>query len=194
GWLLLSVISALAVNGLRAATLAKSIGGLMLVVVVTITIGPVLVRTALQLVTRATRTGDHGPAAAAIVVLVTASAAATQALGYEPVLGAFACGILIGRCGDSLRPALDGLRTVVVGVLAPVFFAPAGLRVNLAMLARPAVLLAGLAVLTVAVVGKLAGAYLGARASQMNRWESLGVGAGLNARGVIEIIIATIGI
>ena len=48
--------------------------------------------------------------------------------------------------------------------------------------------------LAVAVAGKLAGAYLGARASRMNRWESLGVGAGLNARGVIEIIIATVGV
>jgi len=194
GWLLLSVISALAVSSLHAVTLARSILGLVLVVVVAATIGRVLVRTDLPRLTRATRAGDSGPAAAVLVVLVIASAAGTQALGYEPVLGAFACGIVIGRCGDSVRPAVDGLRPVVTGVLAPVFFALAGLQVNLGILVHPAALLAGLAVLAVAVTGKLAGAYLGAKASRMNRWESLGVGAALNARGIVEIIIATVGL
>lgn len=194
GWLLLSVISALAVSGPRAGPLARSLLGLALVVVVAATIGRVLIRTALRLVARASRPGDPGPPTAAIVVLVIAAAAGTQALGYEPVLGAFACGIVIGRCGDSVRPAIDRLRPVVASVLSPVFFALAGLQVNLALLARPAALLAGAAVLAVAVAGKLAGTYVGARASRMSRWESLGVGAALNARGIVEIIIATVGL
>jgi Kef-type K+ transport system membrane component KefB len=194
GWLLLSVISALAVSGLRAGPLARSLLGLVLVAVVAATIGPVLVRTALRLVARASRLGDPGPTAAAVVVLVTGAAAGTQALGYEPVLGAFAAGIVIGRCGDVARPALDRLRPVVASVLSPVFFALAGLQVNLELLAHQAALLAGATVLAVAVTSKLAGTYLGARASRMNRWESLGVGAALNARGMVEIIIATVGL
>jgi Kef-type K+ transport system membrane component KefB len=152
------------------------------------------VRAALRLVARASRPGDPGPTAAAVVVLVIGAAAGTQALGYEPVLGAFAGGIVIGRCGASVRPALDRLRPMVANVLAPVFFALAGLQVNLGLLAHPAALLAGAAVLAVAVASKLAGSYLGARASRMNRWESLGVGAALNARGIVEIIIATVGL
>lgn len=206
GWLLLSVISALAVSGPRAGPLARSLLGLVLVVVVAATIGRVLVRAVLRLVARASRPDDPGPTAAAVVVLVLAAAAGTQALGYEPVLGAFACGIVIGRCGDQappvlggqpvigVRPATDRLRSVVASVLSPVFFALAGLQVNLGLLARPAALLAGAAVLAVAVTAKLAGTYVGARASRMNRWESLGVGAALNARGIVEIIIATVGL
>jgi K+:H+ antiporter len=194
GWLLLSVISALAVSGLRAATLARSFLGLVFVVVAAATIGRVLVRAALRLAARASRPGDPGPTAAAVVVLVIAAAAGTQALGYEPVLGAFAGGIVIGRCGDSVRPAIDRLRPVVASVLSPVFFALAGLQVNLGLLAHPAAVAAGAAVLAVAVTAKLAGTYLGARASRMSRWESLGLGAALNARGIVEIIIATAGL
>jgi Kef-type K+ transport system membrane component KefB len=79
-------------------------------------------------------------------------------------------------------------------VLAPIYFAQAGLRMDLRLLADADVALAGLTVLVVAIVGKFAGAYIGARLSKLSRWEALAIGAGLNARGVIEVIIATIGV
>lgn len=86
------------------------------------------------------------------------------------------------------------LRTLVISVLAPIFFATAGLRMDLTALARPAVLISAVAVLAVAVVGKFVGAYLGARASRLSHWEGLALGAGLNARGVIEVIVAMVGL
>jgi Kef-type K+ transport system membrane component KefB len=55
-------------------------------------------------------------------------------------------------------------------------------------------LLAGLAVLAVAILGKVGGAYVGARLSRLGHWEALAIGVGLNARGVIEVIVATIGV
>jgi Kef-type K+ transport system membrane component KefB len=86
------------------------------------------------------------------------------------------------------------LHTTVLSVLAPLFFATVGLRMDLTALANPGLLLAALAVVSVAVVGKFLGAFLGAVTSQMNRWEALALGAGMNARGMIEIIIAMIGV
>jgi len=49
-------------------------------------------------------------------------------------------------------------------------------------------------VLLVAVLGKFAGVYLGARASRLGHWEALALGAGMNARGVIEVIVAMVGL
>ncbi|WP_231515718.1 cation:proton antiporter [Herbidospora cretacea] len=46
----------------------------------------------------------------------------------------------------------------------------------------------------VAVVGKFAGAYLGARTSRLSSWEGVALGACLNARGVIEVVIAMVGL
>jgi Kef-type K+ transport system membrane component KefB len=83
---------------------------------------------------------------------------------------------------------------LVVVVLAPIFFVTAGLKVDLTALARPDVALAAVAVLGVAVAGKFAGAYLGARLSHLDRGEAVSLGAGLNARGVIEVVIATAGL
>jgi Kef-type K+ transport system membrane component KefB len=79
-------------------------------------------------------------------------------------------------------------------VLAPLFFATAGLRMDLTTLARPVVLISAILVLLVAVSGKFAGVYAGARASRLGNWDALALGAGLNSRGVIQLIIAMVGL
>ncbi len=48
--------------------------------------------------------------------------------------------------------------------------------------------------LAVAVLGKFAGAFLGARFSRLNRWEALALGAGMNCRGVVEVVVAMTGL
>ena len=45
-----------------------------------------------------------------------------------------------------------------------------------------------------AIVGKFAGAYLGARLSRCDRWTGIALGAGLNARGVVEVVVAMVGL
>ena len=179
GWVLLSVVSGLAASGLRAASLgllALKLAGALLV---TVLAGRRTVRLVLGV------SGDAGA-----IVLVLAGAAATNSLGLEPILGAFVVGALIG----AERPEAVGALQPVVAVLAPVFFVLAGLRVDLGQLARPAVLLAGLGVLALAITGKFAGAYIGARMSRLTRWEAVALGAGLNARGAVEIVVATTGV
>lgn len=70
----------------------------------------------------------------------------------------------------------------MLAVLAPLFLATAGQRMDLTVLAKPSVALAAGAVLLVVIFGKFAGAYLGARLSKLNRWEGIALGAGTNAR------------
>jgi Kef-type K+ transport system membrane component KefB len=66
-------------------------------------------------------------------------------------------------------------------VLAPLFFAVAGLRVELGALA-------------VAIAGEFAGAAGGALLAGLPTRGALGVGAVLNARGAMEAIVATVGL
>jgi nucleotide-binding universal stress UspA family protein len=80
-------------------------------------------------------------------------------------------------------------------VFAPIFFAVAGLKVNVVSILHPDLLLITLLVIVVATFGKVAGAYAGARLlSNQDHWSALAYGSGLNARGAVEIIIATIGL
>jgi Kef-type K+ transport system membrane component KefB len=191
GWLLLSVVSGMAVHGVRGDRVALSVAALVAVVGFAVLAGRPACRAVLSL---AGRSGEPGVSLATVVVLVLLSAAGTHALGLEPILGAFLAGILVGASGRLDPDWATPLRTFVMAVLAPVFFATAGLRMDLTALARPVVLLTAVAVLAVAVASKFAGAYLGARAGRLSHWEGLALGAGLNARGVIQVVVATVGL
>lgn len=190
GWVLLSVVSAMATTGVRGSDIGLSLAYLALTVVVAVLARPV-VRTCLQ---AAVRSRDRGAAIGLVVTLVLLSAAGTQAMELEAVFGAFVCGLMINSCGVLDATRLAPLRTVVMSVLAPLFFATAGLRMDLTSLGDATVALTGLVVLAVAIAGKFAGAYCGARVSRIGHWESLAIGAGMNARGVIEVIVAMVGL
>ncbi|MEU0483254.1 cation:proton antiporter [Streptosporangium sp. NPDC006013] len=191
GWLLLSVVSALATAGARTGQAAlTAIALLAALVLVAVLLGR-------RVVARVLRAADRGGSAttiAAVVIMILLSAAATQAMGFEAILGAFICGALVGSSPDLKVARLAPLQTLVAAVLAPIFFATAGLRMDLTELAKPPVLVAGIVVLVAAIAAKFAGAYLGARIAKRTKWEALALGAGLNSRGVIEVIIAMVGL
>lgn len=188
GWLLLSLVAAMATTGSALERVGVSVLTLLAVIGAAATVGRWTVPPLLR---RAAAT--EGALPPTIVILVLLSAAVTHALHLEAVLGAFLCGLLISSAGLP-HARLAALRTFVIGVLAPVFFAMAGLRMDLTLLARPPVLVAGLAMLVIAVVGKVLGAYVGGLLARLPYWEALSLGFGLNARGVIEVIVATVGV
>ncbi|MFG1884648.1 cation:proton antiporter [Micromonospora sp. NPDC049102] len=191
GWFLLSVVSAMATVGVRANQVALSLLLLVAFVVAAIVVGRPLVRGALRLAGRSTETG---PTIVTAVIIVLAGAAITQSLHMEAVFGAFVAGILVGHAVRERRAVLAPLRTIVLTVLAPIFLASAGLRMDLGVLLDRDVAIAAIVVLAAAILGKFTGAYLGARSSRLGHWESLAVGAGMNARGVVEIVVAMVGL
>lgn len=190
GWFLLSLVSALATFGVTAGQVSLSV-----LYLVGFLAFAVAVRPAVRRILRWADGSDQpGTTAAVTVIIVLLGAAITQALGMEAVFGAFVAGIVVGAPGAANQRKLAPLRTVVLSVLAPLFLATAGLRMDLTVLADVDTALAAAAVLAVAVAGKLAGAYAGARLSRLSHWESLAIGAGMNARGVVEIVIASVGL
>ncbi|GLY15091.1 cation:proton antiporter [Kineosporia rhizophila] len=201
GWFLLSVVSAAATTGVRLGTVTWSVVYLLGFLFVALLLGRPLVAWALRL---AGRSQDAGPRITVSVVVILIGATATQSMGMEAMFGAFVAGILISlarnnepedeRPGRSLWRDLTPLRTVTLSVLAPIFLATAGLRVDLTALTDPAVALTAVLLLGLAIIGKFAGAYLGARSSRMSHWEGIALGAGMNSRGVVEVVIATTGL
>jgi Kef-type K+ transport system membrane component KefB len=191
GWLLLSVVAAMAVTGVRTHQVLVSVAWLIALIVICLTVARPVVGLTARL---AARSKDPGPTIAVVVLVVLGFAAASQAMGMEAIVGALFGGMVLAS-SKWIDPArLAPLRTVVVAVLAPIFFATAGLRMNLSLLGRPAVLGAALLVLAVAMASKFAGAYISARSVRVDHWTSVAVGAGLNARGVMEVILATVGL
>jgi Kef-type K+ transport system membrane component KefB len=191
GWLLLSIVSAMATVGVRATSVLLPVLYLVGTFVACLTIARFVV---CRVVRMAGRHRDRSVLVAAVVLLLSLFAVGTQALGLEAVLGAMLGGVVIGSVRGLDRDALKPLRSFVMAVLAPLFFATAGLRMDLTVLVRPEILFATALALLVAITTKFAGAYFGARTARLSRWEAMALGAGLNARGAIEVIIAMVGL
>lgn len=190
GWLLLSVVSAMATVGVRTGGVLLSVGLLLALLVCCFVARPAVG----VLLRRSARSTEPGVTIAVTVLLILGFAGLTQAMSLEAVLGALLGGMVIGSSKWLKRERLAPLHGLVMSVLAPLFFASAGLRMDLTALADPVVLVAGLVILAIAVLGKFAGAYAGARGARLDHWTAVALGAGLNARGVIEVIIAIVGL
>lgn len=193
GWIMLSALTPFAARRgtQQAAHVTLTLTYLAAIIIGALLLGRPAAKLGLKFLNRST-----GPAtySATIVILILLAAAGADSLGFEPVFGAFICGVLLGSAGGLDRSKLVPLRAVVTGILAPVFFATAGLRVNIDVLRSPTLLGVTVFVLIIAVIGKFTGAFLGASLSHLDRWEAIALGAGLNARGVIQIVIATVGL
>ena len=127
------------------------------------------------------------------VIGVLGCAAATARVGLHPVFGAFAFGVVVPR--ERVEQVVPGFGATVEQlstVLLPVFFVVTGLTVDLWRLGSAGVL-ALLLVLPVAVAGKLFGAAGAARLAGLDRRQSWTVGLLMNARGLTELIILSIG-
>ncbi len=116
-------------------------------------------------------------------------AAFTEYLGIHAVFGAFIVGIAMGDTSNLTEKAKEIIHQFVNNFFAPLFFASVGLKVN--FIANFDLTLT-LVIIALAFVGKLLGCVTGARISKFSLNDSLIIGFGMNARGAMEIILATL--
>lgn len=193
GWLLLAVFAGLATSGtLSISSIALTLGGLGAFVAVAFTLG----QRGIDLLLRRSRLSSDpaGQALTVTILVVLVFAVCTQWLGVEAVLGAFVAGVLLHRSRFSDDRVVEQIEPVTVRFFAPVFFATAGLRIDLSLLGEAEELVWIGVILAVALVLKFVGAYVGARGAGLSKREGIALGAGLNARGTLEIVIATVGL
>jgi Kef-type K+ transport system membrane component KefB len=130
---------------------------------------------------------------AVMVAFAFASAGVTDSLGLHPLFGAFLAGICFPRL-DSLRGEIRGRLEMLVSVLLlPLFFALTGMRTRLELLNKPAMWFWAAVVLFAATLGKIGGATVTARFTGQPWRDSLALGALLNTRGLVELIVLNIG-
>ena len=192
-WILLSIVLGLAAGPEASGwDLAFSAGRILLFLALAATVGRWLVDRMLASVQ------DRGRSTDRVLTLVVAVAlgfgAISHALGIEAILGAFVAGVIFGQNPRLSPDVVRRLHSMTLAVFSPIFFAIAGLKVDLRLLAEPDLIALGGLILLVAIVGKVGGAYGGARLVGADHWSAVGYGAALNARGAVGIIIASIGL
>lgn len=191
GWILLgTLVGIVSSGGLAIGQSVTTVVAIAAFFAFAFTIGQRLTDRALRL-SRKVSDGLSGPLTTTILVVLVA-AVVTQAIGVEAVLGAFVAGIVLGRSPYQRPEVRRTIELMSAAVFAPIFFATAGIYVDLGAVASGEGVLWGVIIIVVASVGKLIGSYAGARAGAMTHSEGIALGVGLNARGAMEIVLATI--
>jgi Kef-type K+ transport system membrane component KefB len=130
---------------------------------------------------------------AGILVFALASALATEHIGIHALFGAFIAGAIIPRDELFVPELIRRLEDLTVVFLLPLFFAFTGLRTSL-VLVRGDLLIVAVVVVLTAITGKLVGSALAAWLTGMRAREALAVGALMNTRGLMELVILNIGL
>jgi Kef-type K+ transport system membrane component KefB len=185
-WFLIALASAVAAGGGGGGVLVK----IALVVVFAIFMFT-LVRKTLNRAATAYDEAGRVPASwiVAIFAGVLLSAFITEAIGIAIIFGAFIMGAVMPRHAGLTEDVTHRIEDFVVTLLLPLFFAATGLRTNLFLLDRPALWLLTLALIAVAMTGKLFGATMMARFSGLPWRESTVIGTLMNTRGLTELIV-----
>ncbi len=190
----LLVWPALAVAVALAGTGDAALGGVLARAALAVALVLALGRVAVPAL--AARLHDR-PLAAGVVVLagLAASALATELAGLHVVLGAFLYGVALPAPVREPGVALLRARPLALAsaVLLPLFFALPALRVDVGALGLDGLGLLAL-VLAVAAGTKLASATAAARLAGLERREARVTGALMNARGLVELVVLSVGL
>jgi len=192
GWLILSLIAGAASSG------TVHVGSFFTTLILTalflagagLILWPLL-RVAMAVADRYFQT--HDADLVVIMVSMFLCSALTEKIGIHAVFGAFICGTVIRQVPRVKKETVHKLESFTFAILSPIFFGIVGLKVNLWLLGGGGGKMLAI-VLTVACVGKLVGCSLGGIWGGMRFWEALAIAIAMNARGAMELVLATIGL
>ena len=187
-WLFLAAVLVIA-GGQGKGVAFTLVGGIALVAVVFLLLKPLFARLLRSVA------ADHdlpAPLFAWLLVGMLACATFAEWIELHAIFGAFLFGICLPRDDRLLKALARRIEPIAIVLLMPVLFALAGQNTTPDILGG-AGLGAFALILLVAIVGKVAGCGLGARLSGYGWRDSLAVGALMNARGLMELVVIKIG-
>lgn len=128
-----------------------------------------------------------------ILALFFLCAWAMDAIGIHAVFGGFILGACLprGALSERLR---ERLQPLVVVFLLPLFFTYSGLKTQLSVFLDPAMLLPAIAILLASFGGKAVACWAAARLAGEPPRDAMAIGALMNARGLMELILINIGL
>jgi len=142
---------------------------------------------------KGSKEGLSKPVVAIFFIVLLLSAYATEVIGIHALFGAFMAGAIMPE-GSRFRTAfIEKIEDVSTLLLLPLFFVYTGLRTQIGLLNDPQLWMITIGIILVAVIGKFAGSTLAARFVGQSWKDSLSIGALMNTRGLMELIVLNIG-
>jgi Kef-type K+ transport system membrane component KefB len=188
-WCLLAIVLS-SLTGAAGIAATAIVGGAAYVVIVFGVVRPRLKPIAAQV----EREGSLGPARLALLLgLLMAGAWFTERIGVHAVFGAFVLGVAMPR-GTMTADAGRQIEPLTTGLLVPLFFTYSGMSTRMGVFSSFDLLWLAVMVTVVASAGKLVACWGAARLTGWPNREAIAIGALMNARGLMELIILNIGL
>jgi Kef-type K+ transport system membrane component KefB len=190
-WVLIAVIAGIAAHGaVSLVGAAVSIAGTFIFLLISLTVGRRAVAWAIRW------SNDNltieNPVITAILLIMLVLALSTELIGVHTALGAFVAGILVGQSPILTEHIENELRGFIIAFFSPVFFAVAGLGMDMRTLLDANLLAFTVAMVAVATVGKFLGAALGGHLARSIRrshcdWRSARIFSRVDGGGIWDV-------
>ncbi len=140
-----------------------------------------------------TRENLSKPIVAIFFLTLIISSYATEVIGIHALFGAFMAGAIMPENTRFRSIFIEKVEDVALVLLLPLFFVFTGLRTEIGLLNDPFLWKVTGLIILVAVVGKFIGSALAAKFVGQNWKDSLTIGALMNTRGLMELVVLNIG-
>ena len=191
-WCLLALVVAL----VRATSVQELIfftlgGSIVYMLAMAFVIRPALGKLETYYHTRGRMTQDI---LAVVLLVLLASAWTTEWIGIHALFGAFTLGVIMPKEPGFVHDLTSKLEDFAVVFLLPLFFAYTGLRTSIGLLNSADLWIMCGVVTAVAIAGKLGGSAVAARLTGLSWRESTALGILMNTRGLMQLVILSIGL
>lgn len=133
------------------------------------------------------------PVVAIFFIVLLLSSYITEVIGIHALFGAFIAGAIMPDNQKFKQIFTEKVEDVALVLLLPLFFVFTGLRTQIGLLNDPYLWMVCGLVILVAVTGKFVGSALAAKFIGQNWRDSLVIGALMNTRGLVELVVLNIG-
>ena len=190
-WLLLAVLTAMVHSAQSWHRFAVTL--LLLIAFVAIMLFPIR-RAASSLESLYQKHGAGVQLISLLILIMLVASFTTERLGVHALFGAFIAGLVMPKSEPMIAEIVERIESLSLALLLPLFFAVTGLRTRIDLLTDRSLWGYAAAIITTAVLGKLAGAALTAKATGMTWTDSLALGVLMNTRGLVELVVLNAGL
>jgi Kef-type K+ transport system membrane component KefB len=127
---------------------------------------------------------------ATMLIFVFLSSWVTELAGLHALFGAFFAGVIWPRGSVKFEEVSAKIEPIAMAVLIPLFFSYTGLRTNIGAVNWTYTVI----IIAVAVLGKVGGAFTGARIMGFDSKNAFALGCLLNTRGLVELVVLNVGL
>ncbi|HKR05913.1 MAG TPA: cation:proton antiporter [Bacteroidia bacterium] len=189
-WCILAIVIAIAKAGTIASALFTIVLTVIFILIMLYAVKPWIKKVS-------SKYGDSKNLNKTLVVIVffvlLLSACITEAIGIHALFGAFLAGVIMPQKVNVKELLMEKIEDVSILLLLPLFFAFTGLRTQIGLLNDGSLWTTCGLIIFIAVLGKFGGSAFAAKLTGQSWKDSFSIGALMNTRGLMELIVLNIG-